>query len=148
MDVMDAQLAPAPSSVPHQGHGVVLFDGTCAFCERSVIFISARDPNGYFRFGASQTPEARALLDPLGIRRETARSILLIENGTVYMRSTASLRIAARMTFPWSLLRVLLLVPAPIRDLGYRIVAAVRHRLAGPSNACNIPPREIRERMI
>lgn len=129
-------------------HGIVLFDGTCAFCERSVIFISARDPGGYFRFGASQTPEARALLEPLGVSRETARSILLIEAGTVYMRSTASLRIAARMSFPWSLLRVLLLVPAPLRDVGYRIVAAVRHRLAGPSNACNIPPREIRERMI
>ena len=148
MNVMDPQPAPAPSPVPHQGHGVVLFDGTCAFCERSVIFISARDPDGYFRFGASQTPEACALLDPLGVSRETARSILLIEDGTVYMRSTASLRIAARMSFPWSLLRVLLLVPAPIRDVGYRIVAAVRHRLAGPSNACNIPPREIRERMI
>jgi predicted DCC family thiol-disulfide oxidoreductase YuxK len=148
MKVMDPQPAPASSSLPHQGHGVVLFDGTCAFCERSVIFISARDPGGYFRFGASQTPAARALLEPLGVSRETARSILLIENGNVYLRSTASLRIAARMSFPWSLLRVLLLVPAPIRDVGYRIVAAVRHRLAGPSNACNIPPREIRERMI
>jgi predicted DCC family thiol-disulfide oxidoreductase YuxK len=141
-------LVAAPSSVPHEGHGIVLFDGTCAFCERSVIFISTRDPAGYFRFGASQTPAARALLDPLGVSRETARSIILIENGTVYLRSTASLRIAARMSFPWSLLRVLLLVPAPIRDVGYRMVAAVRHKLAGRSNACNIPPREIRERMI
>ena len=148
MHVMDPQPATASSPATHQGHGVVLFDGTCAFCERSVIFISARDPGGYFRFGASQTPEARALLEPLGVSRETARSILLLEGGRVYMRSTASLRIATRMSFPWSLLRVLLLVPAPIRDVGYRIVAAVRHRLAGPSNACNIPPREIRERMI
>ena len=88
---------------------IILFDGTCAFCERSVVFIANRDPKNYFRFGASQSPEASALLEPYGVRRETARSIILIEDGKVYLRSTASLRIAARLTFPWSVLRVFLL---------------------------------------
>lgn len=128
--------------------GVVLFDGTCAFCERAVIFIARRDPDGYFRFGASQTPVAAALLAQYGTTRESARSLILIEGGQVYLRSTASLRIAARLTWPWSLARVLLWVPAPIRDAGYRVVAAIRHRLAGSSNACEIPPPEIRARLI
>jgi predicted DCC family thiol-disulfide oxidoreductase YuxK len=129
-------------------HGVVLFDGTCAFCERSVVFVARRDPAGYFRFGASQTPRAEALLAEHGVTRATARSIILIEDGRVFLRSTASLRIAARLSFPWSLLRVFLLVPAPIRDGVYRGVAAIRHRVAGPSNACELPPPEIRARMI
>lgn len=129
-------------------HGIVLFDGTCAFCERSVIFMAKRDPAGYFRFGASQSPEAAALLEPFGVTRETARSIILIEDGHVHLRSTASLRIAARLTPPWSWLRVFLYVPVPIRDAAYRVVAAVRVRLAGRSNACEIPPPEIRSRMI
>lgn len=129
-------------------HGIVLFDGTCAFCERSVIFMATRDPAGYFRFGASQSPQAAALLAPYGVTRESARSIILIEDGQVYLRSTASLRIAARLTPPWSWLRVLLHVPVPIRDAAYRVVAAVRMRLAGRSNACEIPPPEIRERLI
>jgi predicted DCC family thiol-disulfide oxidoreductase YuxK len=129
-------------------HGIVLFDGTCAFCERSVIFMAQRDPAGYLRFGASQSPEAAALLKPFGVNRETARSIILIEDGQVYLRSTASLRIAARLTPPWSWLRVFLYVPAPIRDAAYKVVAAVRIRLAGRSNACEIPPPEIRARMI
>jgi predicted DCC family thiol-disulfide oxidoreductase YuxK len=42
----------------------------------------------------------------------------------------------------------LLIVPRPLRDLVYRIVAAIRHRLAGYSNACEIPPPEIRSRII
>jgi len=129
-------------------HGIVLFDGTCAFCERSVVFMAKRDPAGYFRFGASQSPEAAALLAPYGVTRETARSIILIEDGQVYLRSTASLRIAARLTPPWSWLRVFLLVPVPIRDAAYRVVAAIRVRLAGQSNACEIPPPEIRDRLI
>src|SRR6185503_7896085 len=131
-----------------QRHGIVLFDGTCAFCERSVIFIAKRDPSGYFRFGASQTPAAEVLLTRYGVARATARSLILIEEDRVYLRSTASLRIASRLTFPWSLLRVFLLVPVPIRDMVYRGVAAIRHGLAGRSNACEIPPPEIRRRLI
>jgi predicted DCC family thiol-disulfide oxidoreductase YuxK len=127
---------------------IVLFDGTCAFCERSVIFIATRDPAAYFRFGASQSPQAAALLAEHGLTRATARSMILIEGGRAYLRSTASLRIAARLGFPWSLLRVLLLVPVPIRDAVYRVVAAVRHRIAGRSNACDVPPPEIRARLI
>jgi predicted DCC family thiol-disulfide oxidoreductase YuxK len=142
-------MTPAPpSGLDSAPHGVVLFDGTCAFCERSVIFIANRDPRAYFRFGASQTPRAEALLASHGVTRESARSLILIEDERVYLRSTAALRIAARLTWPWSLARVLLVVPRPIRDVVYRLVALVRHRIAGRSNACAVPPPEIRNRLI
>jgi predicted DCC family thiol-disulfide oxidoreductase YuxK len=36
----------------------------------------------------------------------------------------------------------------PVRDAVYRVVAAIRHRVAGRSNACEIPPPAIRDRMI
>ena len=137
---------PSPPAI--QSHAVVLFDGTCAFCERSVTFMARRDPAGYFRFGASQSPQAAVLLQQHGLTRDTARSIILLEDGHAYLRSTASLRIAAKLTWPWSLARVFLLVPMPIRDAVYRIVAAIRHRVAGKSNACDVPPPEIRARMI
>jgi predicted DCC family thiol-disulfide oxidoreductase YuxK len=128
--------------------GIVLFDGTCAFCEWSVRFIAGHDAPGYFRFGASQSPQAAALLRQYGISRETARSIVLIEDDHVYLRSTASLRIARRLPFPWRMAGFLLWVPRPLRDAAYAVVAAVRHRIAGPGTACEIPPPEIRARMI
>lgn len=131
-----------------RGHGIVLFDGTCAFCERSVTFIATRDPAGYFRFGASQTPAAQALLAEFGETHESTRSIILIEGGQLYRKSTAVLRIARLLPLPWSLAAVALVVPRPLRDGAYAVVAAVRHRLAGRSNACEIPPPEIRERLI
>ena len=133
---------------PAPAHAVVLFDGTCAFCERSVTFIAIRDPGGYFRFGASQTPAAQALLAGFGETRESTRSIILIEDGQLYRKSTAVLRIARRLPWPWSLAAAALVVPRPLRDGAYAVVAAVRHRLAGRSNACEIPPPEIRERLI
>lgn len=127
--------------------GIILFDGTCAFCERSVRLIATRD-NGYFTFGASQNPEGRALLERFGTTREASRSIILIEEGQLYLRSDAVLRIASHMRAPWKYASVLLWVPRPLRDAVYRIVAAVRLRIAGTSNACEIPPPEIRERVI
>jgi len=135
----------APNDRPH---GIVLFDGTCAFCERSVTFIATRDPGGYFRFGASQTPSAQAVLAEFGETRESTRSIILVEDGQLYRKSTAVLRIARRLPLPWSLAAVALVIPRPLRDAAYAVVAAVRHRLAGRSNACEIPPPEIRERLI
>ena len=138
---------PAMTDVP-AATGVVLFDGTCAFCERAVTFIAVRDRAGYFRFGASQSPQAAALLARHGLSRETARSIILLEGDRAYLRSTASLRIAARLTWPWSLARTFLFVPVPLRDAVYGVVAAIRHRVAGRSNACEVPPPAIRARMI
>ena len=127
--------------------GIILFDGTCAFCERSVRFIATRD-NGYFRFGASQNAEGQALLAQHGTSREAARSIILIEDGEIALRSTAVLKIAQHLSTPWRWAGVLLWVPLPVRDAVYRVIAAVRHRLAGPSSACEIPPPEIRARLI
>ena len=133
---------------PSPEPAIVLFDGTCAFCEGSVRFIAARDPNAYFRFGASQTPKAATLLQRFGTTRDAARSIILIENGQVYLRSTAVLRIAKRLSYPWRLAGLLLAVPRPVRDAVYRVVSAIRQRIAGTSNACEIPPAEIRSRLI
>lgn len=126
----------------------MLFDGTCAFCEGAIKFIATRDPERYFRFGASQSPAGQALLATHGVTRESARSLILIEGGQLYRRSTASLRIASRLVWPWRLLGALLLLPAPLRDPFYQVIAAVRHRLAGSSNACEVPPPEIRDRLI
>ena len=127
--------------------GIILFDGTCAFCERSVRFIATRD-NGYFKFGASQNAEGQALLAKFGTTREAARSLILIEDHQIFLRSDAVLRVARRMNAPWKFAAAFLVVPRPLRDLVYRFVASIRHRLAGQSNACEIPPPEIRARLI
>ncbi len=129
-------------------NGIILFDGTCAFCEGAVKFVARRDRSNYFRFGASQSEPGRTLLTQNGFREGPPGTIVLIEDGRVYLKSTASLRIASRLSWPWKAAAVLLWIPRPIRDPVYTVVAAIRHRLAGESNACEIPPPEIRQRLI
>ena len=129
-------------------HGIVLFDGTCGFCEGAVRFIVTRDRAGYFRFAPAQWPQAVEVLAQHGLSREATRSLVLIEGDRVWLRSTASLRIAARLGWPWKASAWLLVIPAPIRDIGYRIIAALRHRLAGRSDACTLPPPELKGRLL
>lgn len=132
-----------------RGHAVVLFDGTCAFCAGAVAFIANRDPDGYFRFGAARSPRAVGVLSAQEDLQHAARSIILIaEDGSVHLRSSAVLRIAAHLTWPWSMARLLLVVPAPLRDVVYRLVASVRHRLARQPDVCDAPPAIVRQRMI
>lgn len=128
--------------------GIILFDGTCAFCEGAVTFVARRDPTGYFKFGASQSDAGQSLLKQAGLGPGAPGTMVLIEDGQVFLRSTATLRIAKRLPWPWKAGAVLLWVPRPIRDAVYSVIASVRHRLAGKSNACEIPPPDLRARMI
>ena len=138
----DAPVRPTPAG------GIVIFDGSCAFCDGAVRFIARHDPAGHFRFGASQSPRAAVLLAAHRLTDEPSRSLVLIEDGEVSLRSTAALRIARRLAFPYNVLGFLLVVPRPLRDLVYRAVAAVRHRLAGRIDACALPSLEIRSRLL
>jgi predicted DCC family thiol-disulfide oxidoreductase YuxK len=52
------------------------------------------------------------------------------------------------MSAPWKYARAFLWVPVVIRDVVYRVIAAIRYQIAGTSNACEIPPPEIRARLI
>ena len=100
---------------------IILFDGTCAFCERSVRFIASRD-SGYFKFGASQNPAGRALLARFGTRSRSGtqhhpdrRRSSLSAFGQRCCASPATCRA------PWKYARVFLGVPRRfVRDAVYR----------------------------
>ena len=111
---------------------VILYDASCDLCRASVAFVAARDPTAGLRFAPLGSDAASALLGPLRRDgREGTDSVCLIEGGRLFERSTAALRIARRLRWPWRLAWALVVVPRPLRDLVYRLVARNRHRLAG-----------------
>lgn len=127
---------------------VVIFDGECAFCDAAVNFIIDRDPLGVFRFASCQSPAGKRLLQAHGLPVEGLGSIVLIEADAVYVRSTASLRIARRLSGPWSIAYAFVVVPAPLRDAVYGVVSRNRKRLMGESQSCAVPSPERRARYI
>jgi len=132
---------------PSPTHPVVVFDGDCLFCQRSVRFIHRHDRSNAFRFAARQTPRGQQLLGDVGIGLAPNSMVLMDAEGT-WLRSDAVLRIAGRLGAPWSAARLLLVVPRPLRDGVYRIVANIRHRLTRFLPACELPDAGLRAKIL
>ncbi len=140
--------AAAHAPAAGDGRPLVVFDGRCVMCARSVRFIAARDAGQRFLFAPAGSAAAQVALAPHGLDPEAPGSLVLVEHGVAWTRSTAALRIAARLDGPWSWLRVLLWVPLPVRDAAYRLVARLRYRLWPPSDACAVLPPHVRARIL
>ena len=130
------------------GHDIVLYDGVCNYCNASVRFVIARDPGGRYRFAALQSDVGKSLLADHQLPAESMETVVLIEGGEVYTRSTAALRVARRLSGVWSLLYVFIILPRPIRDWCYGIFARNRYRWFGRTDVCQIPSPEVRQRFL
>ena len=126
---------------------VVFFDGVCNLCNGAVDFIIRRDASSYFSFASLQADLAAKVLPPEDVAGDLD-SIVLSEEGTLYRRSTAALRIARKLSGLWPLLYVFIIVPAPIRDLIYRLIATYRYKWFGRSESCRIPSPELASRFL
>jgi len=127
---------------------VILFDGVCNLCNGFVQFVIARDPSGAFQFAALQSPAAARLLTSTGMPPPLRESVVLIEGSRVFTRSMAALRIARRLRFPWPAAYAFVIVPRPIRDALYDVVARRRYRWFGRRDACMVPTPELRTRFL
>ena len=129
-------------------HAVVLFDGVCNLCNKSVNWIIDRDPESYFVFLPLQSEAGTALIAAAGMD-ESQDSLTLIENGKSFIRSNAVLRIGSRLKTPLATLaRISLVVPRPLRDVIYKIVAKNRYRLLGKADQCKVPTPELTPRFL
>jgi predicted DCC family thiol-disulfide oxidoreductase YuxK len=129
-------------------HAIVLFDGVCHLCTSTVQFIIKRDPQGYFTFASLQSEVGRTLLEEHGLQPDALETLVLVEGSHCFTRSDAALRVAQQLSGGWSLLRILLLVPKPIRDWGYTIIARNRYRWFGRRETCMVPSRDILNRFL
>jgi predicted DCC family thiol-disulfide oxidoreductase YuxK len=127
---------------------LVLFDGVCNLCNGFVRFVIRRDPGGHFTFGSLQSGSARQVLSLHDVPQPLPDSLVLLEAGQVFTRSTAALRIARRLTFPWPLVAALLAIPRPLRDWVYDRVARNRYRWFGRRDQCMLPTPEQRRRFL
>tara|TARA_B100000508_G_scaffold141035_1_gene145438 strand:- start:58 stop:339 length:282 start_codon:yes stop_codon:yes gene_type:complete len=75
-------------------------------------------------------------------------SIVFVDNGQVYIKSTAVLRILKAMGGLWGIAEIFLLVPTFLRDPVYDYVARNRYRWYGKYKECWIPTKELDELFI
>ncbi|MBP2114130.1 thiol-disulfide oxidoreductase DCC family protein [Paenibacillus silagei] len=131
-----------------QGESIVLIDGVCHLCQGIVRFIIPRDPKAHFKFASLQSDAARELLKAGGLPEQQLDTVVLIENGKYYTQSAAVLRIARRLRFPWPAAYVFILIPGPLRNAMYRIVARNRYRWFGRDEQCLLPTPDMKRRFL
>jgi predicted DCC family thiol-disulfide oxidoreductase YuxK len=124
------------------GRLLVVFDGHCGFCNRSVRWLLRRDSLDRLRFAPSSHPTLAGLLDSYNIPQAGPDSLLVFRNASEapLIRSAATLACLQALRAPWPTVAAFAsLIPSPLRDLGYRMVARIRYRIWGRSSVCPIP---------
>ncbi|EPE61938.1 hypothetical protein L479_01669 [Exiguobacterium sp. S17] len=110
-------------------------------------FILNRDSAGNFHYASLQGEAGQEIRKRHRIP-DTVDSIVLIKDGVPYLKSDAAIRIAERLDGNWRMLRFVRLVPKPLRDFGYDIIADNRYRWFGQKETCKLPTPEERSRFI
>ncbi|OIK21886.1 thiol-disulfide oxidoreductase DCC family protein [Bacillus amyloliquefaciens] len=134
-----------PAQLPDR---VLLFDGVCNLCNGAVQFIIKRDPAGLISFASLQSDTARELLASEGLPTEQFDSMIFIENGQIYRKSQAVLKVARHLRGAWRLSAVFFAVPRPLRDRVYSFIARRRYKWFGKREACMLPSPEIKNRFL
>lgn len=125
-----------------------MFDGVCNLCNGFVRFVIDHDPGARFRFASLQSSAADALLNGRLQRGPARDSVVLVEDGQFYTQSTAVLRVARRLRFPWNLSYAFVVVPKALRDGVYAWVARKRYAWFGKREVCMVPTPELRGRFL
>ena len=127
---------------------VILFDGICNFCNGAVNFVLKRNRNKEIVFAPLQTETGRKLLQQYGLPENDMQSFIFIENGKVYTRSTAALKVCRHLRRGWPLCYGFIIVPGFIRNAIYDWIARNRYKWFGTRTECMVPTPEIRERFL
>jgi predicted DCC family thiol-disulfide oxidoreductase YuxK len=126
---------------------LIVYDGVCVLCSRSIRFVAAHDPAGRFRFVPLQSRFGQLLASKHGISVDQPETFVAIVDGVASFRSEAALAIAAKLDgLRWA--KVLRVVPRAVRDAIYDLVARNRYRWFGRYDRCELPSAALRSRVI
>jgi predicted DCC family thiol-disulfide oxidoreductase YuxK len=127
---------------------IVVFDGVCNLCTRSVQFILRHEAGPHFQFAPLQSPAGARLLKTFGFSPDDAKTFVLIVDGKPYVKSDAAIRVAKYFKGPWKLVAIVRVIPRPIRNWIYDAVARNRYRWFGTTETCMVPTPELRSRFL
>lgn len=132
---------------PPQGP-VVLYDGVCGLCAKSVRWILRHERDRALRFAPLQGATAAACRAHHNIIPVQIGTVVYVDGGRAYLRSKAVLHLAKHLRAPWRWLHAFRWFPGFLLDLPYRVVARLRFRMFGRVDACELPSPDHRARFL
>jgi predicted DCC family thiol-disulfide oxidoreductase YuxK len=148
-----------------KSHNIVAFDGVCNLCNSTVNWIIDNDPKQQFRFIALQdiarlealgfdlkelqfTEQSSSVNSESQTDESQMQSVYLIEQGKLFDKSTAVLRICRQLSGLYPLLYLYILIPRPLRDLVYDFIAKNRYKWFGRRAQCRVPSAALSNRFL
>jgi predicted DCC family thiol-disulfide oxidoreductase YuxK len=126
-------------------HPVILFDGVCNLCNKTVQFVIKHDKDRLYRFASFQSNFGREVLQYFNIKESKFETFILLENGKMYDRSSGALRVTKKLKGGWKMLYGFMFVPKFMRDAVYNVVARNRYKWFGKEESCWVPTPELKE---
>ena len=127
---------------------VVIFDGVCKLCTSSISFILRHEAAPVLQFAPLQSEAGKHLMRKFGIDPTQMKTFVVIADGRAYVRSDAAIRVSRFLRGGWNLLGLVKVVPRPIRDYVYDLVARNRYRWFGRHDTCVVPTAELESRFL
>ncbi|MFH6603943.1 thiol-disulfide oxidoreductase DCC family protein [Maribacter algicola] len=128
---------------------IILFDGVCNLCNRSVQFVIKRDKKDVFRYAPLQGEFGQTFISERNIDTSKIDSIILAEPGKAYyVKSTAALEIAKHLGGAWPLISVFTWIPEGIRNIVYDFVARKRYKWFGKKDQCMVPTPALKAKFL
>ena len=122
-----------------------VFDGYCVLCSTGVRWLMTYGGDRV-RYASAQSPLGEALFRHY--RLDPDKTYLLVAEGTASGESTGYLRMCRLLGGRWRLFLMFGLIPRPLRDWAYRIVARHRYRWFGKVDQCALLSDEQKARML
>ena len=140
-------MAQIPKSITDNDR-IILFDGLCNLCSGLVSFIYCRDKHNVFRFAWAQEEPGIEIMEWAGLEGDLLETMIYVEDGKSYYKSTGVLKVARLLNFPWNLVSLGIIVPRFIRDWIYDRVSMNRYSWFGKREKCLVPNQEIRNSFL
>lgn len=127
---------------------VILFDGVCKLCNGWSRFIITHDKKRLFKLSNVQSEKGAAILAHFGYPTDVFNTMLYVEGNCYYEKSDAFIRIVSKLEAPWKYLKMLYILPKPIRDWLYDRIALNRYKLFGKYDQCILPTPDHESRFL
>ena len=131
---------------------ILFYDGDCGLCAQSVRFFLRIDRHKRLSFAPLQGETAQDCL-PANLRDAQSHSTVIYwcsdsDGQTLFLRSEAVSLALIDVGGIWGFLgRFLRLIPTPLRDWAYNLIAKNRLKFF-PNGACVLPTEQARERLL
>jgi predicted DCC family thiol-disulfide oxidoreductase YuxK len=127
---------------------VILFDGVCNLCNGAVNWAIRHDKENRFKFASLQSDYGKQAINRFHLTADYLNTIVLLDNDRVYLRAEAVLKILKHLGGIYSLAYIFNVIPSPILNFFYNIVAKYRYRWFGKNDSCMVPDASIKQKFI